>query len=240
MPAAFHKSERTFMRLNKIAVSTAFMISLLLMACTPPEVDLTGDVLIVSKDGQNIKLGLIEVNLVVDTSMQSFIQTKLIAAKSSIELIRPKKEILQEEYEQLSAEKDLRYEQFLDNRPSNAYERRYRDAQKRCDDKREEYLNALNHLLSYAKGAFYVEGLPTPLSTTKTDADGKFTLRTKPGRYALVAHSTRKVGDDTEEYDWLVWVKLGRDQATRVVLSNDNLFGTNCTDCIVRSSELAF
>lgn len=57
---------------------------------------------------------------------------------------------------------------------------------------------------------------------TKTDADGRFTVRMR-GKSWLLAHASRKVGDKDESYTWAVPVE----SATRsLLLSNDNKMDT--------------
>jgi hypothetical protein len=219
---------------------TTLILSLILVACSPPEVNLTGDVSIVTKGGQSMKLGSVEINLLAEATMQSYSRTKFIAEKVSVESLKQKKTMIEKELEGLNAAKEIRHKLYLENIGSSANEQAYREAQKRCDEKNKEYLNTVNLIPSYSTGAYYVEGLPTPLVTATTDADGKFTLRTQPGRYALVAHSMLKVGDHIEVYYWIVWVRVVRDHPTTVALTNDNLFETDCAECIIRSNGLAF
>ena len=65
---------------------------------------------------------------------------------------------------------------------------------------------------------------PQGITTTITDAEGKFTLKLpKPGRYALAARAERSVINKTEEYYWLVWINADENTQKTIILSNDNL-----------------
>lgn len=63
----------------------------------------------------------------------------------------------------------------------------------------------------------------TPISKCKTDADGRFKLQVpKSGTYVLAAQNTRLVGDNTENYYWLLSLDTVLDNE-QLFLSNDNL-----------------
>lgn len=89
------------------------------------------------------------------------------------------------------------------------------------------------------EGAFYIMGLPNLVrgltdgaAATKTDADGRFSLKLKSGRYAVVAITSRTVGGEQEFLYWFIWVDAGKEK--RVILSNDNLMATNCQECVFK------
>jgi len=66
--------------------------------------------------------------------------------------------------------------------------------------------------------------LPKPMEETTSDADGKFTIPipisgTKT-EYQIYAHATRQVGDQVEEYDWMVSAPRSVDKP--FLMTNDN------------------
>jgi hypothetical protein len=66
-------------------------------------------------------------------------------------------------------------------------------------------------------------GLPEPLMSSKTDADGKFSMQIpKKGDFALVATAQRQVADQTEKYYWFIRIHPDKKPAMQVMLSNDN------------------
>ncbi|MEY2495575.1 MAG: hypothetical protein QOJ45_2067 [Verrucomicrobiota bacterium] len=81
--------------------------------------------------------------------------------------------------------------------------------------------DALDYLGYLISGTRLFEHLPAPIASTKTDADGNFTIEV-PYRDAvvLVAATNRRVFDKTETYHWLVPLEA---TSGRVMLSNDNL-----------------
>lgn len=91
----------------------------------------------------------------------------------------------------------------------------------------------VNDLISQQQGEVgssatsFIDSFPEEAST-KTDADGKFSLSVPAGStYVIVAKASRSVGDDTEYYSWIVDVDLttANDGLTEM-LSNDNLVGS--------------
>lgn len=69
----------------------------------------------------------------------------------------------------------------------------------------------------------YLKQMPPPIAGTNTDADGKFAIKLKPGRYVLTSLDQRDVGGQTEFYQWLVLVDAPAD--TKITLNNSNLAG---------------
>jgi hypothetical protein len=81
----------------------------------------------------------------------------------------------------------------------------------------------------------FFEGLPTPEVSAKTDADGRFKLSIPDqGEFALVAASSRAVGDRVEKYYWVVRLKP---EDSTVTLSNDNLTSSGSTDSLLKTDR---
>jgi|GEM_PF-1484332 len=71
-------------------------------------------------------------------------------------------------------------------------------------------------------------------ATTKTDADGKFTISVpKSGKYAIFANGKRQVVESSENYQWAVWVTTKKNSKVNLMLANDNLNETGCGDCVI-------
>lgn len=189
--------------MKKIILSCYFIICTLLcqIGCSQSEIDVNGDVFIVTKGSQNIKLGLVEINIFSESVIQPFAKSKFDIAKAAI---------LE------SKQVKIKLHDILDARPIKN--------QAKYDSAFAEWKIARRAESKYKTGEFFVSDLPTPLLQTKTDADGKFTFKLKPGKYALVAYASRMVGDETETYYWLNWITVNQKQQNRIMLSNDNKF----------------
>jgi hypothetical protein len=75
----------------------------------------------------------------------------------------------------------------------------------------------------------YLDNVASPIETSKTDADGRFSFTIPRGHYLLAASAERKVLDKTEIYCWLVRVDFDGKPIKQVMLSNDNRILTENT-----------
>lgn len=208
--------------------------------CGAAEGDLFGDVFVVTKGGENVKLGLVEVRAISEDAMRAFLSTQKHRADSA-------RGAVQAEYE--------RAKRVLDS--TNAVLDGFRASNSNFDSWVAEYSIGSTDAATFAESAtraawatglegyraasrrmdvirptyerwstieYYLDGLPPAEQSAKTDADGRFVLHLKRGkRYALVARAQREVGEKTEVYDWVVWTSLGSNPGGRVMLSNDSM-----------------
>ena len=103
---------------------------------------------------------------------------------------------------------------------------------------RDELQRDLKYRLEYLDSAApFFEALPASVTTTKTDADGKFQLRLpSSGEFVLAARATRSVIADFEVYFWLLGVDVNG--AATVMLSNDNTTdGDSSKESLLRSTS---
>lgn len=121
---------------------------------------------------------------------------------------------------------------------SEKIEKILKDLEGRLEENDKEYKAAQLKYIRFQGGPYYVEGLPQGQSY-KTDADGRFLMKLPKGKYAVVAHATRKTIDATEEYYWFVWQAVDGNPK-KLMLSNDNLLETNCQDCIINLKQLPY
>jgi hypothetical protein len=179
-----------------------------LTACAR-EGDLTGEVFIATQGGTNVKLGLVTVKAYPSEVMDPHILKRRTEATKQLAVLSPVLSQLKTDVEAAAAAveklKDPQSNYLLNDRLYT----QYRAASRTFDDLLQKRINATGAARALGEGAFYVQALPSPVASAKTNADGQFTLRLRPGRYALVGHGQRKVGDSEEEYYWLTWVTFG-------------------------------
>lgn len=90
----------------------------------------------------------------------------------------------------------------------------------------------------FSEGALY-EDVPESSVKTVTDADGKFILKLPTsGKFAIAAHSDRRVFDSTERYYWLIWTSLNGQDSKQIMLSNQNMIGQDSDDSVFNLKEL--
>jgi hypothetical protein len=79
----------------------------------------------------------------------------------------------------------------------------------------------------------FFEVLPQPIAASKSDSDGKFTMKLpRSGEIVLCAMADRKVAGSTEYYYWMVKVTGNAD--VPITLSNDNLATSNAPQSLIR------
>ena len=197
-------------------------------------VDLSGQVFVVTNGRENVKLALVEVSAIPEKAVmdalkangteghrqQEAIAAQLEAAKQDAITTRSAAKRAQDAFDSSTNISDF---STLNN--ANFV------AAKASVDSREKVRDLEQKLRYYSSGAYLFEGLPSPVVTSKTDADGKFLLSIPAGRYVIAARSNRKVFNSTENYYWLVVLNTASPNHS-LMLSNDNLFETKCNECV--------
>jgi hypothetical protein len=84
----------------------------------------------------------------------------------------------------------------------------------------------LSEVERYVSQSYYYRDLPSPLSTSETGSDGNFELTLEGGvPYYLVAKASRSVGDEEEQYYWMVKTTVDGGGEKELNLTNENLGG---------------
>jgi len=81
-------------------------------------------------------------------------------------------------------------------------------------------------IASYREHRYYYENMPQEAESDETGSDGNYELTVEGGvPYYVVAQASRSVGDEEEQYHWMVKVTVEGGEVKEVNLSNDNLGG---------------
>lgn len=254
MMSAFSAGFRRVHRSRTAALLLAISLAFLMVACGSKEGQLNGEVFIVTKGGQNVRLGLVEVRLIPEKEIKTFVESKQAKAKEEMEKLQPQiaeaksaVETAERDEKEAKRIKDWRFQESLaaiakgNYKEASDRERVASDAYyKRMGEtlqKRRAYYTLVQRHVYFASGKYYFEGLPGGAASARTDADGKVTLTlSKKDRYALAAHGTRNIGNTTEEYYWLLWVSLEGKESKRLLVSNDTLFEVRHPHAVVQAS----
>jgi hypothetical protein len=188
--------------------------------------------------GRRMNLGAVEVRFIPAAAMGPVMKERIAKATLEIESARPAVAELgaanaKAQEEALLALQDL---PRIESDPAAAD--RWKVSSETAGDARAKYLAAREAMLRPTTGPYYVADLPEAKATATTAADGKFSVKLAPGRYAVVAAAKLRAGDQTETLFWLVWVTLERGKRQKITLSNDNLIGTSCPRCLVPVRQL--
>ena len=247
MKKAFH-----YLRFSQSKISVFIFIILLAGGCRYLQWKLDGEVFIVTKGGENVRLGLVTVQAISEDKIKEFIVKKSSESKTEIEKLQ--NEIKKAEIELADAEKvakssekerDRRFTILLNSLASRKANNYHKDAVKIHESKlnilfvKRKNLDALKSKQNYyGSAAFYFNGLPDPTTSAKTDADGRFTLFiSRARRVALAARASRQVSNKKEEYYWLVWVSLDEKPPGNIFLSNDNMTDVGAKDSVITTNE---
>jgi hypothetical protein len=211
--------------------------------------DIDGQVFIVTRGAQAIKLPLVQVAAFRKTEMEAHIRevdTRLSAdrakadavVKETIEALQRAKRAgagsehwVEDDMKAHGPIKDINDAM----RRGSAVGKRQGEAQKRISSAEARLREAGTRREFVYSAARYLTDLPVPLATAKTDADGHFKLTVADEEVlALVATSSRTVFDHVEKYSWVV--RLAPHDTT-VTLSNDNLTSSRSADSLLATTD---
>lgn len=198
---------------------------------TSENVNISGQVFVVTKGRENIKLALVEVAAIPEKELAQYIKSQHDRGLEQQKLLMPELESVEKEARAAAAAAERAEKEF--NKPGLSEKRAddYFNSQKIMDQKNSSSRKIKNKFDYFDSAEYYFEKLPAQLVVSKTDADGKFTLPLPAGKYALAAKSSRDAFGKTENYYWLVWVDTSSPNHS-LMLSNDNFFETKCNECV--------
>lgn len=210
------------------------MTGMLLAGCgNHGNANISGQVFVVTKGRENIKLALVEVAAIPEKDIMQHLNAKRSNRLEQQKALTPELESAKKEADAAKADLDKAIVQS-----GAEYSKHLHDWIPRLNElgevlapKRENYVKISRQISYFGSVEYYFEKLPAQLVASKTDADGKFTLSLPPGKYALAAKSSRDAFGTTENYYWLVWVDTSSPNQS-LMLSNDNFFETKCKECV--------
>lgn len=206
-----------------------YVFVLAVMTACEKQASVEGQVFVVTKSRENIKLALVEVKAIPADKLPDF---AALQVKGREEQERMKDKVERAKLELNFAAASLEVSKLLVQhaRSQKDVETAHSDAVK-VQAGAADARKIMSEYQYFATPRFYIDQLPPALATAKTDADGKFKLVIPAGKYVIAATSSRSVGKETENYDWLVKVDA-TSPVQSLMLSNDNQVETKCKECI--------
>ncbi len=203
-----------------------------------------GQVFIRTKGAETIKLSLVDVMIFDEKLVSEHLDKKRTQAKPFEDYLRPIEKAACDAFQKAESSANSAQSNLFRDTSNNILlgafwvrENQAKIAKERWDE--------LRRMFVFLHSSFFLfQGLPDPLQTTKTDADGKFTFKVPNGSYVFVAKSSRNAGADiiggrsfpkTEFYKWLVRVKVAADM--KVMLANDNLSSSGSVDSLISTED---
>jgi len=203
----------TYLMLSCIFVSNAgYAVQNKVSELSGKTAAISGQVFIATKGGENIKLSLVDVTAISEKKMLNFLASSQTKRRTLLD------------NSDSAAKEFTAAKKLAEQQDNSAFE-------EIAIIKAKKLIKANEILAPVMSGAYYFTDLPVAVAIDKTDADGKFQLDLPMGKYALAARSSRQISGEVEEYFWIVWVNVSAKNRS-VLLSNDNLFETNCKDCV--------
>lgn len=192
-----------------------------------PEGELIGEISIVIKNGVTYNLDAVAVIVIPEDLARKHLDDKMQQREVESQRLRRECEALTAALEIARAEEDRLWKILqLDesNSEKAAVWRLAYNKGTKINEQLEELQKQQQHLSS---AEYFFDGLPSGITTVKTDANGTFTLVIpRKGRYAVVARGPRDTFRDIEP-DWFVWVSLEGEPSKRVALTNDNVLAAS-------------
>lgn len=190
-----------------------------LHAIIQPNITLDGAVFIVTKSGQNIKLGLVQIDVIPLDVLTSHLKERKAYASNEVARLEHLFEVAKDNCQ---AGSDKYEAQKTGNESSLEIKQlQWKVGWTQAVD---ELGKITVEITRYSSPYFCLEHLPSPSKRTKTDADGKFQMKVPgSGAYAIYASASRSVGDKVEKYYWLLQVDTHGESPRKIMLSNDNL-----------------
>ena len=188
-----------------------------------PDGEVTGEVFIVTKGGITYILDSVAVNAIPADDAQKHLENKARQRESENQRLHQDIESLTAALEIARADEDRLWKILQQEEGNSQKARAWRVAYRKTENiaKKIEVLNAERQNVS--SGADLFEGLPSAVSSAKTDANGKFTLVIpRQGAFVVVACGPRETFRDIEPC-WFVRVSLDGEASKRLILSNDNV-----------------
>ncbi|MFC0167599.1 hypothetical protein ACFFKC_05850 [Pseudoduganella danionis] len=193
-----------------------------------------GDIFIVTRGQQVIKLPLVKISVVSENQLNNYLKNRkaaLTELRNELipEIIQTKQEILKYKKEVDDAKKtgeDI-------HSPTSDFAHYYRVSESNLEVATEKLLRLERKSTFGNSYQEFFDGIDSSVPTifsTKSDSEGKFVLNANfKGRVAIIAKSSRFIGELDERYLWVIWLKNG---AKKISLSVDNMIGTNCDECV--------
>jgi hypothetical protein len=226
--------------------------------------NLSGQVFVASKGGENFKLGALQVSVFARDAMDillaglkayrdaKFDELQLAAAEKAEQRAKAAEkqaEVTEQQaketekidwdaYQKLLSSNDARQTAEGAKAAADAASAALNAAREAVKAARQRHDDLLRQKAFYYSGSFYFNHLRSPIEIAETDAEGKFLIKVpQTGEFVIGAEGKRSIGEKTERYYWLQPVSLEGQQQRVQNLSNSNLTSAIGTTSLVFTSN---
>jgi len=190
-----------------------------------PDIIINGEIFIVTKKGQNIKLGLVEVNVFPMDTLLPYLAERKKERNYQLPVIVKKIEAAKTAYDAAFQEAENAFQWDFDNFDKSIATR---------DELKRKWLNLRAEEQEVTSCNFFFRKLPAPLTSAKTNSEGNFNLLIPgSGLHVITASATRRVVEDVEKYYWITTIDPKKGSRQIVILSNDNRVSANEIEILI-------
>jgi len=201
-----------------------------------PEGELTGEIFIVTKNGNTYRLESVVVHAIPEEDARKHVESKKGERELENQTLRRDIDGLLASLEITQAEEDRLWKTLQLDEKNVQKAAAWRVAYNKAKSLTKEVENLQLQQQHLTSAEYFFEELPSGIATTRTDVDGKFSLVIpRQGRFAIVARGPRETFRDTQP-DWFVWVSLDGETSKRLVLTNDNVLAAGSSEESDRST----
>ena len=203
--------------------------------CKPKVGELEGSVFIVTKGRENVKLGLVTVNLHDAKTARASVRSFLVQLETQANDVRVEATPLALSVQKLCADAKPIADEY-DARPTASIRGRLEAKREEINKVTRDFNNKIEPLNRQVRNyeRLCYEAIRQPLASVKTDADGKFRVEMpRNGEFIITASTSRAVGNRSEEYIWVMSVSLEGKQRAQIFLSNDNMMSSDSPESAI-------
>ncbi len=180
-----------------------------------PDITIDGEISIDTKGGQSIKPGQIKVNAFSKDALLPYLYERRKERDAQLWTLWKEIKAAKTEYDAAFQQVEYAFRWDFDKTDEAL---KAREAAKR------KWLRLRAEEREIDSCGFFFQELPAPLTSTKTNSEGKFNIRVPgSGLHVIAASAERQVSDDAEKYYWIREINPKNGRKQTLVLSNDNL-----------------
>lgn len=190
-----------------------------------PDITINGEIFIVKKEGQNIKLEQVEVKAFPTDTLLPYLLKRKKDRDNQHSILVKKIEAAKIEYDAAFQEVENAFNWDFDNFDKAIEAREKSDLKLLKLRTEEKEITSCN---------FFFQELPVPLTSTITNSEGKFNLLIPgSGSHVIAASVTHQVFDDIEKYYWITTIDPKHGSRQTAILSNGNLASTDDIEVLI-------
>ena len=190
-----------------------------------PDIRVNGEIFIVTKGAQNIQLGSVEVKVFKMDTLLPYLSERKKDQNGQLPMLLNKIEAAKIEYDAAFQKAENAFHWDFDN---------FDKAIEARDASKLKWLKLRAEEKEITSCDFFFRELPVPLTSTKTNSEGKFNILIPgSGLHVIAASATRHVPDDVEKYYWLPTIDPKNGSRQTVILSNGNLASTDDIEALI-------